>query len=234
MRNLFMWAVTDLQACSDLAEQWMFGSDAAKAQLIPLPINCEVSRYDESVRRDERAAWNIKSTEKVIGHIGRFQTQKNHRFLLDVFSEVVKRDSRYKLVLIGDGNLRDEIEEKIKVLGLENAVIKVGQISDASKMMSMFDIFLLQSLYEGYPTVLLEAQANGLKSIVSSTITPTIALTDLVDFIDLDKTPQVWAETILEHDSERVNAQSYNQMIADKHGLKTVASVFEKIYVSDA
>lgn len=233
MRKLFMWAVTDLQACSDLAAQWMFGSDAAKAQLIPLPINCEVSRYDESVRRDERSAWNIESTDKVIGHIGRFQTQKNHGFLLDVFAEVVKRDSRYKLVLIGDGNLRDEIDEKIKVLGLENAVLKVGQISDASKMMSMFDIFLLPSLYEGYPTVLLEAQANGLKSIVSSTITPTIALTDLVDFIDLDKTPQVWAEMILEHDFERVNTQSYNKMIAEKHGLKTVASVFEKIYVCD-
>lgn len=233
MRKLFMWAVTEPQACSDLAAQWMFGSEAAKAQLIPLPINCEISRYDDSVRRDERAARNIESTEKVIGHIGRFQTQKNHRFLLDVFAEVVKRDSGYKLVLIGDGNLRDEIDEKIKVLGLENAVIKVGQISDASKMMSMFDIFLLPSLYEGYPTVLLEAQANGLKSIVSSTITPTIALTDLVEFIDLDKTPQVWAETILEHDFERVNTQSYNQMIAEKHGLKTVASVFEKIYVSD-
>lgn len=230
MQKLFMWAVTEPQACSDLAAQWMFGSNASKAQIIPLPVNSEESRYDESVRLKERAKWHIKSGEKVIGHIGRFQPPKNHRFLLDIYSEVVKRDSQYKLVLIGDGNFRDEIDEKIIRLGLENFVIKMGQISGASKMMSMFDVFLLPSLYEGYPTVLLEAQANGLKSIVSSTITPTIALTDLVNFVDLSKTPQEWAERIMECDSQRVNTQMYNQTIAEKHGLTKVVKEFENIY----
>lgn len=233
MQRLFMWAVTEPQACSNLAAQWMFGQHASKAQIVPLPVNTEESRYDESVRLIERAKLHIESDEVVIGHIGRFQLPKNHSFLLDVFSEVVKRDSRYKLVLIGDGNLRDEIDEKIKTLSLEKAVIKIGQISGASKMMSIFDLFLMPSLYEGYPTVLLEAQANGLKSIVSSTITSTIALTDLVEFVDLEKSPQEWAETILERDFRRVNTQLYNQTIAEKHGLKTVTSVFEEIYVSN-
>lgn len=230
MQKLFMWAVTEPQACSCLAAQWMFGRHTSKVQIIPLPVNTEESRYDESVRLNERAKLHIESDEKVIGHIGRFQSPKNHRFLLDVFAEVVKRDPRYKLVLIGDGNLRDEIDEKIKELGLEKSIIKVGEISGACKMMSMFDLFLLPSLYEGYPTVLLEAQANGLKSIVSSTITFTIALTDLVNFVDLKASPQVWAETILKCDFERVNTQLYNQTIAEKHGLKTVACVFEEIY----
>lgn len=230
MRKIFMWAVTDPQACSDLAAKWMFGRKVEEAQIIPLPIDCDTSRYDESVRRKERAKYHIENNEIVVGHIGRFQTPKNHRFLLDIFSEVVKRDSRYKLVLIGDGNLRGEIDEKIKALGLENCVIEMGQISGASKMMSMFDVFLFPSLYEGYPTVLLEAQANGLKSIVSSTITPTIALTDLVDFIDLDKTPQEWAEDILACAPKRVNMQLYYKVIADKHGLDKVAGVFEEIY----
>lgn len=230
MRALFMWAVTEPQACSDLAAQWMFGKKAGKAAIIPLPINCEESSYDESLRREERARWHIADTDRVVGHIGRFQTQKNHTFLLDIFSEVVKRDPRYKLVLIGDGNLRPEIDGKIKALGLENAVIEMGQIPGASRMMSMFDVFLLPSLHEGYPTVLLEAQANGLKSIVSSSITPSIALTDLVEFVDLDRTPQEWAERILQCDTRRENAQLYYQTITDRHGLDRVADVFEKIY----
>lgn len=229
MRKLFMWAVTEPQACSDLAAQWMFGGEAAKAQLIPLPINCEISRYDESVRRDERAAWNIESTEKVIGHIGRFQTQKNHRFLLDIFAEVVKRDSRYKLVLIGDGNLRDKIDEKIKALGLENAIIKVGQISNASKMMSMFDAFLLPSLYEGFPTVLLEAQANGLPCIASSTITQTIAQTDLIQFLDLELPPEKWADCIISL-HKRENEEMYNRIIAERYDVKKVSALFAEIY----
>ena len=229
MRVLFMWAVTDPQACSDLAAQWMFGKYAGKAKVIPLPIDCELSAYDESVRLQERSKWKIKSDEKVIGHIGRFQTQKNHTFLLDIFAEVLKLDQTYKLVLVGDGILRAEIDEKIDKLGLQNHVIQVGQISGASKMMSMFDLFLLPSLYEGFPTVLLEAQANGLPCIASSTITPTIAQTDLIRFLDLKLPPEEWANCIVSL-HERKNMAMYNQIIAEKYDIKKVTALFAEIY----
>ena len=229
MRVLFMWAVTEPQACSELAAQWMFGKHTGNAKVIPLPIDCELSAYDESIRLQERSKWNIKSDEKVIGHIGRFQTQKNHTFLLDIFAEVLKLDQTYKLVLVGDGILRAEIDEKIKKLGLQNHVIQVGQISGASKLMSMFDLFLLPSLYEGFPTVLLEAQANGLPCIASSTITPTIAQTDLIRFLDLELPPEEWANCIVSL-HERKNMAMYNQIIAERYDIKKVSALFAEIY----
>ena len=229
MRTLFMWAVTDSQACSELAAQWMFGKYAGKAKVIPLPIDCELSAYDESIRLQERSKWNIKSDENVIGHIGRFQTQKNHTFLLDIFAKVLKHDQTYKLVLVGDGNLRAEIDEKIEMLGLREHVIQVGQIPGASKLMSMFDLFLLPSLYEGFPTVLLEAQANGLPCIASSTITPTIAQTDLIQFLGLELSPEEWADCIVSH-RERKNMAMYNQIISDRYGVKKVSALFAEIY----
>ena len=229
MRVLFMWAVTEPQACSELAAQWMFGKHTGNAKVIPLPIDCELSAYDESVRLQERSKWKIKADEKVIGHIGRFQTQKNHTFLLDIFAEVLKLDQTYKLVLVGDGILRAEIDEKIDKLGLQNHVIQVGQISGASKLMSMFDLFLLPSLYEGFPTVLLEAQANGLPCVASSTITPTIAQTDLIRFLDLELPPEEWANCIVSL-HERKNMAMYNQIIAEKYDIKKVSALFAEIY----
>ena len=229
MRTLFMWAVTDPQACSELAAQWMFGKHAEKAKVIPLPIDCELSAYDETVRLQERSKWNIKSDEKIIGHIGRFQPQKNHTFLLDIFAKVLECDQTYKLVLVGDGNLRAEIDEKIEMLGLREHVIQVGQIPGASKLMSMFDLFLLPSLYEGFPTVLLEAQANGLPCIASSTITPTIAQTDLIQFLDLELSPEEWANCIVSF-RERRNMAMYNQIIAERYDIRTVSALFAELY----
>lgn len=229
MRVLFMWAVTEPQACSELAAQWMFGKHAGKAKVLPLPIDCELSAYNEVVRLQERSKWNIKSDEKIIGHIGRFQLPKNHTFLLDIFAEVLKLDQTYKLVLVGDGILRAEIDEKIDKLRLQNHVVQVGQISGASKLMSMFDLFLLPSLYEGFPTVLLEAQANGLPCIASSTITPTIAQTDLIRFLDLELPPEEWANCIVSL-HERKNMAMYNQIIAEKYDIKKVTALFAEIY----
>ena len=154
-----------------------------------------------------------------------FSTPKNHTFLLDIFAEVLKLDQTYKLVLVGDGILRAEIDEKIDKLGLQNHVIQVGQISGASKLMSMFDLFLLPSLYEGFPTVLLEAQANGLPCIASSTITPTIAQTDLIRFLDLELPPEKWANCIVSL-HERKNMAMYNQIIAEKYDIKKVAELW--------
>ncbi len=232
MRKIFMWAITDRQACSEQAARWMFG-EKAKANVIPLPIDCDISRYDDNVRINERKKLNIPDTVKVIGHIGRFQKQKNHIFLLDVFSKIVKRDANYRLVLIGDGVLREEIEKEIELLGLNDYVIKMGQILNASKMLSMFDLFLLPSLYEGFPTVILEAQSNGLKSIVSSTVTPSIAITDLVEFMDLKANLNEWADKIMGCNLKRTNTALYNSEIKKNYDLKKVTELFEQIYSSD-
>lgn len=228
MRKLFMWAVTHPQACSDFAARWMFGNRNNKVEIIPLPIDCERSKYNPQFRVAERKKWGVNE-QHVIGHIGRFEPPKNHDRLLDIFAEVVKKDTSYRLMLIGTGNLKSQIDTKIRELGLEQYVIQMGQVDGACIELSMFDVFLMPSLFEGFPTVLLEAQANGLPCIVSSAITPTIAQTDLIQFLDLELPPEEWANCIISL-HKRENEEMYNRIIAERYDVKKVTALFAEIY----
>lgn len=228
MRAVFMPFVTHPQACSDIAAQWMFGKKAKKAEIIPLPIDCEKCLYDKAFSDEEKKKLGL-SDYKIAGHIGRFQKQKNHRFLIDIFSELVRKDPQYRLVLIGTGQLRDEIDQQIRQLGLEEYIVQMGQVASACRYMSMFDVFLLPSYYEGFPTVILESQANGLHSVISSTITPSIAITDLVHFMDLDAPAKDWADCIISN-TDRQQPQTYNDIIKKDYSLKSVAEKYERIY----
>lgn len=232
MRALFMPFVTHPQACSDLAAEWMYGKKASRAQVIPLPINTDLCEYNVLARNKMRAELNI-ADKKVIGHIGRFQTPKNHELLIDIFYELYLKNPDYRLILIGIGNLEEKIRIKVSALGLEHAVLFLGQVDFACKFLSAFDIFLLPSLYEGFPTVLLEAQANGLPSIASGTITPSIAITDLVHFVGLDDSKQCWVECLEKYIGGRHDAENYNSVIANSYSAKSVSAKFSKLYLGE-
>lgn len=134
-----------------------------------------------------------------IGHVGRFMEQKNHLFLLEIVAEVAKQEPKMRLLLIGDGSLRPEIEQKVIQLGLTDHIIFAGLRPDVPNLMlGAMDVFLLPSFYEGLPLVLLEAQAAGLPCIFSDVITEEVDLVKpLVRRISLSKSPFAWAETIL-------------------------------------
>lgn len=232
MRAMFMPFVTHPQACSDMAAEWMFGKRANKTKIIPLPINCDLCVYDQEFREKERLRLGLTG-KKVVGHIGRFQTQKNHEQLIDIFDELIKKDSGYRLILIGAGNLEESIRKKVKKLEIEEYVLFMGQVDKACRMLSIFDVFLLPSLYEGFPTVLLEAQANGLESVVSSTITPSIALTDLVHFVELDDSASHWADQLIKYTCERNDTEKFNMLIAKDYSAPSVAAKFSNIYLGD-
>ena len=103
----------------------------------------------------------------VIGHVGRFERQKNHEFLIEVFAEVHKKNENSVLLLIGDGSLKDPIRQKVIVLNLEEYVFFLGQRDDVADLLQTMDVFVLPSLYEGFPVSIVEAQANGLVCIAS-------------------------------------------------------------------
>ena len=229
MRRLFMWAVTDPQACSDMAGEWMFGKNRRLVKIIPLPINCEFCKFDSEIRSAEREEYKL-TQYKVIGHIGRFQQQKNHIRLIKMFAALIKSNPEYRLVLIGTGVLENEIMELIYKLGLQEYIICMGQVNMACKKLSMFDLLLLPSLYEGFPTVLLEAQANGLPIIASDTITPTIALTDLVHFLSLNDTDLKWVDQIQKVTGRPKRNEMYYKIIENTYDVKKVTEIFSEIY----
>lgn len=190
---------TDYFACTEHAGRWLFGDkEFEKGNVLVVNNGIDVDSYafDEKVRKEKRKELNLKDTDLVIGHIGRFMKQKNHVFLIDLFNELHKDNNNYKLVLIGQGPLQDEIKNKVKELNLEDSVMFLGQKTDANKYYQAMDLFLFPSLYEGLGMVFVEAQASGLPSVASTDVPEIAKVSDRAYFIGLEQPVNVWTDKI--------------------------------------
>ena len=136
------------------------------------------------MRDKKRRELNIEK-RTVIGHVGRFCTVKNHRFVLEIFAEYLKRDYNAVLLLIGDGPLKAEIETRAESLGISRNVVFTGNRDDVPELYNAMDLVLLPSLYEGLPMVGVEAQANGLPVIMSDRVPREAKLSGSVSFLPL-------------------------------------------------
>ena len=186
-------------ACSKLAGEWMYGKQAVadgKVTIINNAIDLKQFAFDEAKRNKLRKELGLQDCF-VIGHVGRFMKQKNHDFLVDIFAEVVKKQDNAKLLLIGDGPLREQIENKVKTLGLNEKVIFTGVRSDVADLYNAMDVFVLPSFYEGLPVVGVEVQANGLPFLCSSNVTREILISDRIELLKLEDGMKTWAEKIL-------------------------------------
>ncbi|MEH1848300.1 MAG: glycosyltransferase [Nostoc sp.] len=188
-------------ACSSAAAAALYGSDWKKDsrwQLLYYGIDLCVFNF-ESTPTTIRSQFGIPTDTLVIGHVGRFDPQKNHDFLIDIAVEVIKRQPKAYFLLIGDGFLRSTMEKKVQQLGLSQQIIFAGLRSDVPRLMkNVMDVFLLPSLHEGLPLVLLEAQAAGLTCIFSDTITEEANIVKiLMQKVSLSQSADWWAEIIL-------------------------------------
>lgn len=200
-RLLYNKSVDVRIAPSDLAAIYTFGKKAYKCGEVTIlknALDLTVFCYNEHSRKRVRSEFDISDDMKVIGHIGRFNAQKNHEFLIDVFFEIHKKDAFTLLLLVGDGELQQQIRNKIILLGLSEAVIFAGVRSDIPSLLSAMDVFVFPSLYEGMPNVVVEAQATGLPCIISDTITREANITDLVRYLPLTLSASEWANQINE------------------------------------
>lgn len=220
---------TDFAACSEEAAQWLYGDriPKEKIKIIPYGVALEQYRYDADVRKRYRAELGI-GNEYVVGHVGRFAYQKNHGFLIEVFREIVREDSHVRLLLVGIGELEDKIKAKIREYNLENKVIYTGKRDDVGGLMQAMDIFAFPSRFEGFGIVLIEAQASGLKCIVSKKIPEKARITDNIEFLELDK--KIWADSILKYKNGYAREDMYSIMEQKGWGMKTYAETFEKMY----
>lgn len=191
---------TDYMCCSELAGRWLFGDkeyDKGNVYLLNNAIDLDKFKYDEVVRREKRKELNIDDDTLVIGHVGRFVEQKNHRFLIDIFNEVHRQNEKSILLLVGQGPLMEKIKEKVKSLGIEDSVKFLGQRNDISELYQAFDVFCLPSLYEGLPVVGVEAQATGLLCLFSDDMTKETKVLESTKFLSLEQSAKEWAEILL-------------------------------------
>ena len=222
---------TELFACGKAAGDWMFGGKAY--QLLPNAIAAEKYIYEEEKAKKIKKELDLEKNI-VIGHIGRFNPQKNHKFLIDIFEKCFEKNQKVRLMLIGDGEGRNEIENKVKERGLQDNVIFMGVRKDVPELLQAMDVFVFPSLYEGLPVTMIEEQAAGVPAVISNRVSEECIITkDLVKVEGLEETPEQWADKILKQ--AKINKSDRNEEIKKaKYDVETTAKWLEEYYLKKA
>ena len=192
---------TDFCACGENAAVWLYGRksfDSGKVFIVENVIECSRFGYDPTVRQEILKSLGINGDTAVLGCSARFSPQKNIGFALDVFREFHTLTPNSVLLLLGDGDLREQIDLKIKEYGLSDSAISLGVVSNPNDYYQAMDIFLMPSLHEGLPLSLIEAQISGLKCFASTGVPREADKTGLVTFLPLSEGPEYWAHQIQE------------------------------------
>lgn len=235
LRPFTKLVATDYMACTEHAGRWMFGNkafDTDKVYILNNAINLDKFKYDEKLRKKIRKELKISDNTVVIGHIGRFVTQKNHTQLVDIFNEYHKNNNNSVLILIGQGPLMEEIKEKVNNLGLKGCVIFLGQKDNVNEYYNAMDLFLFPSLYEGLGMVVVEAQVNGLPCVVSDEVPKIVKITDRITFMDLNNSSEIWLKGIIKllKRNDRKNVKFKNEIT--NYNINEEAKQFEQKYLN--
>ena len=184
---------TDFFACSKVAAEWMFPKKQFEVtSIINNAVDAEALTYNAQKATEIKEKYGVKN-KTVIGHVGRFDHIKNHRFLIEIFKEYLKIDSESVLILCGQGELFQEIKDKVAFYGMCQKVVFLGQVENMTEIYQMIDMFVFPSIFEGLPFCLVEAQAAGIPCLISDTVSQEIKITNLVNYESLNESPKKWA-----------------------------------------
>lgn len=218
-------------ACSTEAAKCYFGkSDANDNNFVYVrnAIDTSVFKFNMEKRNEIRKKYNLDNAF-VIGHVGRFMQQKNHKYLIKIFYEVLKNHKNARLVLLGDGRLLSKIKKYSKKLRVYEKIIFLGNVTNVNEWYQAFDIFVMPSFWEGLPVVGIEAQCAGLKCIFSDKITKEVKVTDNVQFFSLKNKPTEWSKQILKNlDYKRIDCSIIVK--ENSYDIKNETIKLEKLY----
>ena len=197
-KQLLPGAATDYWSCGRDAGIYYYGKKRWNASGFILRNAVDVQRFGfrPEIRERRRRLLGLEDCF-VIGHVGRFNVQKNHSRLLDIFAETAGKAPEARLILIGTGELEQAVKEKARAIGIRNRVIIPGQIEDVSEWYQVMDCFVLPSLFEGLPVVGIEAQAAGLPCVFSDRVTDEALLSPEAHRVSLRADNVEWARQIL-------------------------------------
>ena len=217
--------------CSDLAARFMFPNSVIKKKnYIVLHNGIELKKfaYDPAVRARVRSELGLDG-RFVVGHAGRFTDQKNHLYLIDIFAQIYRKDPAAVLLLFGTGETMERCREKAARLGLGDAVMFQGATARMAEMYQAMDVFVMPSIHEGLPVVGVEAQASGLRCVLSDEITREADVAGTSVFLSLNDPPEKWADTILQvKDIPRVSG--VEKLREERYDISQTAETFQEYY----
>ena len=228
LRPVMNRLVTERLACSDKAGKWFFKSMPYK--VVKNSISTKVYSYNVTERKEKRKELGISSETKVIGHVGRFDSNKNHAFILDVFQCYINLHSDAVLMLIGVGATKTIIEEEVKSFHLEDRVLFLGERADVPNLLQAMDLFIMPSFFEGLPFVLVEAQAAGLPCLVSDTVDAGVKITPHLNFMSLSQPAETWAKAIEDILDKYLRGNNGKYIIDASYAIENTVKELETIY----
>lgn len=235
-KQLLPYAATDYWSCGRDAGIYYYGEKRWDENGFILRNAIDVSKFGFcfQARNELRKAYGLDDCF-VIGHVGRFNVQKNHSRLLEIFVEVLKALPSARLVLIGVGELEESVKEKARSLEIQDKVLFLGQMSDVSQWYQVMDCFVLPSLFEGLPVVGIEAQAAGLPCFFSENVTDEILLSENASRISLAADDSQWARAILKvRQKNDDRAKGKDIVLTAGYDIETEAKKLQETYLRKA
>lgn len=221
-------------SCGTDAGIYYFGKSrwSKKGRLMHNAISLDNFKFNNSIRDKIRAQYGLED-KFVIGHVGRFNLQKNHLRLIDIFREVVLKNPDAVLLLIGEGELESETKAKVWQYGLNNNVLFLGLRSDVADLYQAMDVFVMPSLFEGLPVVGIEAQASGLECVYSDKVTKEALILPNSEFVSLKKNNSEWADILLKHNTASSEREKALELVRDAgYDIAIESKELEEIYLS--
>jgi glycosyltransferase involved in cell wall biosynthesis len=232
LRKPFDSLYTQAYACGQKAGEWLYAGK--KFEIIKNGIEIDTFRFNKGIREEYREKYKLNG-KVVVGHIGNFNYQKNQEYIINIFVELFQLNNNYRLVLVGDGELRPNMEKKVKELGLEEVVLFTGNILFVPQIIQAMDLIVMPSRFEGLPMTLIEAQSACLPCFVSDLVGKEVAITDLVTFLSLKTPPKEWAAQInqfVPEDREQITNNIYQQVVDAGYSINDNAKRVKEMYFS--
>lgn len=230
MNHIYSHDATTLFACSSAAGKYMFGN--RDFQVINNAIDTRCFLFDEKNRQKKRIELGIENNF-VVGCVGRFELQKNQKFSIEIFEELLKKIPSAVLLLIGSGSMEAEIKEMVSLKRISTAIKFLGNRRDVAELYQAMDVFLFPSLFEGLGIVGVEAQAAGTPTVCTDTLPEEINVTPLIHRISLSNKPEAWVEKIIEASKDSLKHQSMMPYVKEAHyDIVTIAKELETFYLT--
>lgn len=229
LRFLILSNANILIACSNECGNFVY--KRTKSQYIILPNGIEPSHFffSPSLRKEIRTKLGLNDYF-VIGTVSRFSPVKNHKFLIKCFWEISKKNNRSKLLMVGDGELKNEIYKLVQELKIDENVVFIDATNDVNQYLQAMDVFVLPSFTEGLGIVCIEAQATGLSCIVSTGVPKEVRITDNLEIYALSDGPQKWAEYILKYENGYLRSNNQSIIEMSKYNINHAVTLLDNIY----
>lgn len=222
------WNIKYQLACSEAAGNLYFGKKFnQKGHILLNALNLEEYKISEVKKAYVKKSLNIKEQEKIYIHIGGFRAQKNHSFLIDIFSEILKKQNSAKLLLVGEGPLKNKIVQKVVDYGISDKVVFLGIRKDVPELLSISDYCIFPSIFEGLGIVLIESQISNVKTYTSDVIPDEAIISSNISLLSLDQDAKYWSEMIINNFQGTNLKKKYTEQ---DYNIKNEVMKLQKIY----